>query len=62
MPIFEFQCRECGEKVEKILRAPVEEIACPHCGKTAKKLVSTVSAAASGGDQGCAAPSGSGFG
>ncbi len=61
MPIFEFQCRDCGEKVERILRTPVDEIACPHCGKTAKKLVSTVSVAVSGGGHACAAPSGSGF-
>lgn len=61
MPIFEFQCRDCGKKVERILRTPVDEIACPHCGKPAKKLVSTVSVAVSGGDHSCAAPSGSRF-
>ncbi len=60
MPIFEYQCPACGEKVEKIERHPSEEIPCPRCGKPARRTVSVFSGSSTGG--GCAAPSGSGFG
>ncbi|MFA5517538.1 MAG: FmdB family zinc ribbon protein [Desulfuromonadales bacterium] len=62
MPIFEFQCRKCGEKLERILPAPIDETACPRCGKTATRLVSKVSVSGSGDGQSCSAPSGSAFG
>ncbi len=60
MPIFEFQCRECGEKVERIQRIPAEGIDCPACGNPAKRIVSVTSATAT--DSGCSAPAGSRFG
>ncbi len=41
MPIFEYLCRDCREKFEKLVlgrgdRAPV---ACPRCGRTATEQV-----------------------
>lgn len=45
MPIYEYQCRACGEHLEalqKLSEAPLTE--CPHCGKPAlRKLVSAAS-------------------
>jgi putative FmdB family regulatory protein len=42
MPIYEYQCQECGHQLEalqKISDAPLTE--CPHCGKPAlNKLIS----------------------
>lgn len=44
MPIYEFQCPECGERTEviqKISDAPAAE--CPKCGAGMKKLISAPS-------------------
>lgn len=42
MPIYEFVCKACGGKFEKLLRfsESTEHIACPHCSsdKTQKRL------------------------
>ena len=37
MPIYEFQCRECGEKFERLCKISDKEneITCPKCGKKA---------------------------
>ncbi len=37
MPIYEFQCRTCGEVFERIMRidAAAEGISCPACGASA---------------------------
>lgn len=44
MPIFEYQCEECGVQFEKLYKsistAPEGRIPCPECGEVAKKLVS----------------------
>lgn len=34
MPIFEYACRECGTKFEKLIRrdSDYETLACPNCG------------------------------
>ncbi len=60
MPIFEFSCRECGEKFERIQNTPAEEVECPRCGRPARRAVSIFSGSSAGGA--CAAPSGSRFG
>ena len=39
MPIYEYQCQECGEEFEKLIRSP-EKIECPECGGDVKKLLS----------------------
>jgi len=43
MPIYEYRCRECGEKFDKLVRSTTDEIelCCPSCGsKQAEKLLS----------------------
>lgn len=42
MPIFEYQCLECGKKSEILKRYDdPPPAACPHCGGKLKKLVSS---------------------
>lgn len=51
MPIYEYQCLECGEKFEKLVRSmnSAPEIKCPKCGgQEVKKVFSTFGIAASG--------------
>ncbi|MGH9455041.1 MAG: FmdB family zinc ribbon protein [Terriglobia bacterium] len=31
MPIFEYQCRDCGAKFEQIVQTQRAEVACRHC-------------------------------
>ena len=41
MPIYEYECKECGERVEKIQRfddRPLES--CDSCGGSLKRLIS----------------------
>ena len=57
MPLFEYFCKKCNQKHEKLLAEPLEENPCPHCGKPAKRVVSLF---ASGSP--CVSPPGSGFG
>jgi putative FmdB family regulatory protein len=41
MPIFEYRCRECGTKFEKIVTNGSLEVACNHCAsKRVDKLLS----------------------
>lgn len=41
MPIYEFECQNCGELVEKLfLTARPQEIDCPHCHGTARRIIS----------------------
>lgn len=51
MPIYEYQCQDCGEQLEvlqKISDAPLEK--CPACGKpTLKKKVSAAAFRLKGG-------------
>ena len=53
MPIFEYDCVECGEMFEKLVRsssARVEKITCPTCGSVkVKKKLSRFAAKSSGG-------------
>jgi putative FmdB family regulatory protein len=34
MPIYEFECGECGERFEDLVAAGTETVACPSCGAT----------------------------
>ncbi len=42
MPIYEYQCKKCGDKFEKLIRSMSEEpkVDCPKCGsgQTARAL------------------------
>ena len=44
MPLYEFQCQECGLRAEKLYRriTDVKEIPCSECGGAAKKQMSAV--------------------
>ncbi len=59
MPIFEFECHQCGLEFEKLVRKAeaVAEVACPACGS--KKVEEKISAFASVGNSASASPSGS---
>jgi putative FmdB family regulatory protein len=45
MPVYEFQCEECGLRFEKLFRSVSTnpEVSCSACGKPAQKLVSAAS-------------------
>jgi len=34
MPIYEYRCGNCGERVEVLVRSGNEEPRCPNCGST----------------------------
>lgn len=43
MPIYEFECHDCGHDFEQLVRSMVsqEDIVCPHCGgQHVKKTIS----------------------
>ena len=45
MPIYEFECLDCGVQFQRLIMARAEEarLACPNCGKRkVKKLISRV--------------------
>ena len=51
MPLYEYRCRECGERFEKLARfsASASEIECPKCGaRKVDKLISAFSTRMSG--------------
>lgn len=44
MPIYEFECEECGDRFEELVLADADAVACPHCGsERARRLLSQVS-------------------
>jgi putative FmdB family regulatory protein len=54
MPIFEFECSECRQHFEKLVRSSnaVEEVTCPACGGgQVRKKMSTFASKLSGGSQ-----------
>jgi len=51
MPIYEFDCRDCGEPFEELVRSSeaASEVACPACGsRLVKKKMSSFSAKVGG--------------
>ncbi len=65
MPIFEYRCKKCGSKFEKIVLGSSErEIECPRChSKDLTKLISAFSSAGTSRSSGAAScgTTGSGF-
>jgi putative FmdB family regulatory protein len=44
VPIYEFECEECGAGFEELVPAGTAAIACPECGaERTRRLISTVS-------------------
>lgn len=44
MPIYEFECEECGARFEELVAAEARAPACPSCGaERARRLLSSVS-------------------
>lgn len=44
MPIYEFECEECGVRFEELVAAGAEGVACPSCGsRETRRLLSSVS-------------------
>lgn len=42
MPLYEYQCQQCNEKLEAIQKLSDEPYTiCPHCGGALKKLISS---------------------
>jgi putative FmdB family regulatory protein len=50
MPIYEYQCKDCGEEFEKFVRSmnSQEEIICPKCGSSETKKAFSVFGVSSG--------------
>lgn len=49
MPIFEYQCKECGHQFEDLLS--VDSVPkCPECGEATKKLISLFSGVVKGSE------------
>ena len=52
MPIYEYVCRDCGQRFEKFFRSMrgSAELVCPHCGSSrAQKALSLFGSRSSGG-------------
>jgi putative FmdB family regulatory protein len=46
MPVYEFECEECGERFEELTTSDVRSLACPRCGSArSRRLLSPVSPA-----------------
>ena len=44
MPIYEFECDECGVRFEELVAAGADALACPECGsERTRRLISPVS-------------------
>lgn len=44
MPIYEFECEQCGNRFEDLVSGEKPDLACPRCGaEHARRLISPVS-------------------
>lgn len=62
MPLFEFQCTDCKDEFEELVRssAAVAEVKCPQCGSEhVKRKLSVFASKVSGGGGFAAAPAAS---
>ncbi len=54
MPIYEFICRDCGNKFEELVRLEEETINCPKCSsKNSQKILSLISSKGTVGGKLC---------
>lgn len=63
MPIYEYECKQCGEKFELMRRVDANdrEIACPKCGTQHPRRHVSLFSSGGGSDAHCTpAPSGGG--
>jgi len=55
MPMYEYQCRDCGERFDELVSGSGvddREITCPNCGKNnAERLMSAFASAGGGSSQ-----------
>ena len=49
MPVYEFECKECGEISEDLVRMGTKNITCPKCQAKAHKIMSTTTFKLKGG-------------
>ena len=55
MPLYEFDCLDCGQSFEKLVRSAtaVQEVVCPTCGQAhVQKKLSTFATTVKGGSSG----------
>jgi putative FmdB family regulatory protein len=55
MPMYEFECTDCGQPFEELVRSPqaVKDVCCPTCGsRQVKKCLSRLAAHAGGASAG----------
>jgi putative FmdB family regulatory protein len=46
MPVYEFECEECGERFEELTSSETHSFVCPRCGSNqTRRLLSQVSPA-----------------
>lgn len=59
MPLYEYECKKCGKKFEKLIFSTEKEnIKCPFCSsEETKRILSLFSSKGAG----CSAPAGTGF-
>jgi putative FmdB family regulatory protein len=66
MPIFEYRCKECGEKFETLVysTSDTEQVECPECGsaQTEKQMSMFASSGGNGSSSASANSCGSGSG
>jgi len=63
MPIYEYQCEECGTRHEKLVMAKGQEIICPKCASVKQAIqISVFSASAKSGGSAAASSVGDGCG
>ena len=49
MPVYEFECKHCGEVTEDIVRMGTRAIDCPKCRHKAEKILSACTFELKGG-------------
>jgi putative FmdB family regulatory protein len=60
MPLYEYRCRECGERFEILQRLgdDGEKLSCPRCGEARPERVLSTFASTTGGSREAAPPGG----